>query len=165
MKIRRLEDFDYKDLHEIYSFTSVSENTSQLPFLSSSHISGLFSGSEQYTLVVELEGKVIGHVTLFLTSKVRDKHCAAIAIAVHPNSHGKGVGRFLMNEALNQADNWLNLVRVELEVHSDNLSAISLYEKVGFETEGIKRLSTFKSGRYIDMLLMSRLHPNYQTHT
>ncbi|ENM5767825.1 GNAT family N-acetyltransferase [Vibrio mimicus] len=165
MKIRRLEDFDYKDLHEIYSFTSVSENTSQLPFLSSSHISGLFSGSEQYTLVVELEGKVVGHVTLFLTSKVRDKHCAAIAIAVHPNSHGKGVGRFLMNEALNQADNWLNLIRVELEVHSDNLSAISLYEKVGFETEGIKRLSTFKSGRYINMLLMSRLHPNYQTHT
>ncbi|ENM5727827.1 GNAT family N-acetyltransferase [Vibrio mimicus] len=165
MKIRRLEDFDYKDLHEIYSFTSVSENTSQLPFLSSSHISGLFSGSEQYTLVVELEGKVVGHVTLFLTSKVRDKHCAAIAIAVHPNSHGKGVGRFLMKEALNQADNWLNLVRVELEVHSDNLSAISLYEKVGFETEGIKRLSTFKSGRYINMLLMSRLHPNYQTHT
>ncbi|ENM5891577.1 GNAT family N-acetyltransferase [Vibrio mimicus] len=165
MKIRRLEDFDYKDLHEIYSSTSVSENTSQLPFLSSAHISGLFSGSEQYTLVAELEGKVVGHVTLFLTSKVRDKHCAAIAIAVHPNSHGKGVGRFLMNEALNQADNWLNLVRVELEVHSDNLSAISLYEKVGFETEGIKRLSTFKSGRYINMLLMSRLHPNYQTHT
>ena len=165
MKIRRLEEFDYKDLHEIYSFTSVSENTSQLPFLSSSHVSGLFSGSEQYTLVAEAEGKVVGHVTLFLTNKVRDRHSAAIAIAVHPDSHGKGVGKSLMSEALNQADNWLNLVRVELEVHSDNLSAVSLYEKVGFEVEGTKRLSTFKNGRYIDMLLMSRLHPEYRAHT
>ncbi|HCG5913968.1 TPA: GNAT family N-acetyltransferase [Vibrio parahaemolyticus] len=165
MKIRRLEDFDAKDLHEIYSFTSVSENTSQLPFLSSTHISNLFSGTEQYTLVAEAEGKVVGHVTLFLTSKVRDRHCAGIAIAVHPKSHGKGVGKSLMKEALNQADNWLNLVRVELEVHSDNLSAVSLYEKVGFEIEGTKRLSTFKNGRYIDMLLMSRIHANYQVHT
>lgn len=67
-----------------------------------------------------------------------------------------------MKEAINQADNWLNLVRVELEVHTDNLSAVSLYEKVGFETEGIKRLSTFKNGRYIDMLLMSRINPHFQ---
>lgn len=165
MKIRCLEDFDSKDLHEIYSFTSISENTSQLPFLSSTCISGLFSGSDQYTLVAEIEGQVVGHVTLFLTRKIRDRHCAGIAIAVHPNCHGKGVGKSLMSEALNQADNWLNLVRVELEVHSDNLSAVSLYEKVGFETEGIKRLSTFKNGHYIDMLLMSRLHPTYQVNT
>ena len=102
---------------------------------------------------------------MFLTNKVRDRHSAAIAIAVHPDSHGKGVGKSLMSEALNQADNWLNLVRVELEVHSDNLSAVSLYEKVGFEVEGTKRLSTFKNGRYIDMLLMSRLHPEYRAHT
>ena len=100
-----MEDTDSKDLHEIYSFTSVSENTSQLPFLSSAHVSRLFSGSDQYTLVAEIEGKVVGHVTIFLTSKVRDRHCAGIAIAVHPNSHGKGVGKSLLNEALNQADN------------------------------------------------------------
>ncbi len=67
-----------------------------------------------------------------------------------------------MQEAINQADNWLNLVRVELEVHADNLFAKSLYEKIGFEIEGIKRLSTFKNGRYIDMVLMSRISPHYE---
>ncbi|AXR06309.1 GNAT family N-acetyltransferase [Salinimonas sediminis] len=161
MKIRCLEEHDSKDLHEIYSFTSICENTSQLPFLSATDISRIFTGTEQYTLVSVIEGRVIGHVTFFLTNKIRNRHSASVAIAVHPDSHGKGVGRALMNEALNQADNWLNLVRVELEVHADNLSAVSLYEKAGFEVEGRKRLSTFKNGRYIDMLIMSRLHPHF----
>ena len=165
MKIRHLEEFDGKDLHEIYSFTSVSENTTQLPFLSSSQVSAIFSGSDQYTLVSEMEGKVVGHITLLLTNKARNKHSAAIAIAVHPDSQGKGVGKALMKEALNQADNWLNLVRIELEVHSDNLTAVSFYEKVGFEVEGKKRLSAFKNGRYTDMLLMSRIHPDFRAHT
>lgn len=65
-----------------------------------------------------------------------------------------------MQEAINQADNWLNLVRLELEVHADNHGAIALYKGVGFELEGTKRLSTFKNGKYIDMLLMSRIRPD-----
>jgi putative acetyltransferase len=145
----------------MYSFPSVSENTSQLPFLSSGIVANLFGNPEDYTLVAEKNSKVVGHITLFLATKVRHKHCAGIAIAVHPESHGTGVGKALMLEAINQADNWLNLVRLELEVHSDNLAATSLYERVGFEMEGTKRLSAFKSGRYIDMHMMSRIRPDY----
>ncbi len=162
MNIRHLEETDHKDLHEIYSSTEVLANTSQLPFLSSAQVSNLFAGPDQYVLVAEIEGKVVGHVTLFLTNKVRDKHTAFLAIAIHPDFHGQGVGKSLMLEAINQADNWLNLVRIELDVHADNLSAKALYEKTGFEVEGVKRLSTFKNGRYIDMVLMSRINPAFQ---
>ncbi|WP_432454255.1 MULTISPECIES: GNAT family N-acetyltransferase [unclassified Agarivorans] len=161
MKIRRLERSDNTDLFDIYSFSSVSENTSQLPFLSSDIVANLFDNLEQYTLVAESNGKVVGHITLFLTNKIRDRHCAGIAIAVHPDAHGKGIGKALLQEAINQADNWLNLVRLELEVHIDNSAAISLYKRVGFEIEGTKRLSTFKSGRYIDMHIMSRIRPDH----
>jgi putative acetyltransferase len=161
IKIRRLEVTDNPDLFEIYSFPSVSENTSQLQFLSSDIVENLFGNPDDYTLVAERNSKVVGHITLFLASKVRYKHCAGIAIAVHPETHGTGIGKALMLEAINQADNWLNLVRLELEVHSDNLAATSLYERVGFEVEGTKRLSTFKSGKYVDMHMMSRIRPDY----
>ncbi|EGU31204.1 putative GCN5-related N-acetyltransferase [Vibrio ichthyoenteri ATCC 700023] len=162
IKIRHLETMDNRDLFDIYSFTSVSENTSQLPFLSSDKVASFFTNPDNYTLVAEVDSKVVAHVTLFLTTKVRDRHCAGLAIAVHPEVHGQGVGRALMVEALNQADNWINLVRIELDVHTDNAAAIALYKSVGFDIEGTKRLSTFKAGRYIDMYLMSRLHPNHQ---
>lgn len=104
----------------------------------------------------------MGHITLFMTTKVRDRHCAGLAIAVNPDMQGKGVGKVLMQEAINQADNWLNLVRLELEVHADNHGATTLYESVGFQLEGTKKLSTFKGGKYVDMLLMSRIRHDYR---
>ena len=162
IQIRHLETTDSQDMFDIYRHPSVSENTSQKPFLSSDQVDRLFGHSDHFTLVAEVSGKAVGHITLFMTTKVRDKHCAGLAIAINPDIHGKGVGQALMQEAINQSDNWLNLVRLELEVHADNHAAIALYERAGFQLEGTKRLSTFKVGKYIDMLLMSRIRPDYQ---
>ena len=60
---------------------------------------------------------------------------------------------------LDLADNWLMLVRVELEVFTDNVKAIHLYEKLGFEKEGCKRMTTVRNGRYVDEYVMARLRP------
>ncbi|CAH6853502.1 GNAT family N-acetyltransferase [Vibrio chagasii] len=161
IKIRHLEATDSQDLFDIYRRPSVSENTSQKPYLSSDQVERLFGHCDHFTLVAESAEKVVGHITLFMTTKVRDRHSAGLGIAIHPDVHGKGIGKALMQEAINQADNWLNLIRLELEVHADNHAAIALYERVGFQLEGTKRLSTFKNGKYIDMLLMSRIKPEY----
>lgn len=50
-------------------------------------------------------------------------------------------------------------VRLELEVQADNAPAQALYRRLGFEQEGVKRLATFKAGRYQDLVLMARLRP------
>lgn len=44
-----------------------------------------------------------------------------------------------METALDLADNWLGLSRVELTVFTDNATAIALYEKFGFEIEATHR--------------------------
>jgi putative acetyltransferase len=46
---------------------------------------------------------------------------------------------------------------VELEVYTDNERAIGLYEKYGFDPEGIKRKNAVRNGRYADVLMMARI--------
>ena len=46
---------------------------------------------------------------------------------------------------------------IELEVYAQNARAIHLYEKFGFEREGVKRRLYYQHGAPIDMLIMALL--------
>jgi putative acetyltransferase len=61
-----------------------------------------------------------------------------------------------MEAALDLADNWLNLTRIELSVYTDNQIGIALYEKFGFEIEGTHRRYASRSGEYVDAHSMAR---------
>ena len=41
----------------------------------------------------------------------------------------------------------------------DNERAIRLYEKLGFEQEGLLRMTTVRNGRYVDEYKMARIRP------
>ena len=73
------------------------------------------------------------------------------------NYRDKGVGTFAVNSIVKHAFDNLNLRRIELEVLEDNVIAIHLYEKCGFEKEGLKRDAIFKNNRYMSVLIMSKL--------
>lgn len=63
----------------------------------------------------------------------------------------------MLQAALDLADNWLGLRRIELHVHADNERAIALYRKFGFEAEGTHRAYAIRNGVYVDSLSMARL--------
>lgn len=113
-------------------------------------------GPDAHTFVAEVEGRVVGTAGLHVRTG-RQRHAAALGIMVHKDLHGRGIGRALMHAILDVADNWLLLVRVELEVFADNAPAIALYESLGFETEGRKRKDTIRHGTYEDILMMGRI--------
>ena len=55
----------------------------------------------------------------------------------------------------------LNLQRVYLTALVNNHRAIHLYEKIGFQREGILRHAAFKEGQYQDLVLMSLLREEF----
>ena len=61
-----------------------------------------------------------------------------------------------MKAALDLADNWLNILKLELEVYTDNEAALRLYEKFGFTIEGTLVRNTFRAGQYVDAHAMAR---------
>ncbi len=82
----------------------------------------------------------------------RRGHVGVIGMAVHDAYAGRGAGTALMAAAVDQADRWLlNLVRLELCVWTDNARAIALYERFGFEREGVTaQLHALRDGAYTD---------------
>ncbi|CDF59144.1 GNAT family N-acetyltransferase [Thermobrachium celere] len=117
-------------------------------------------GPNDYVFVAEVNNngvrKVVGVVGLHVNSNPRCRHSASIGIMVHKDYQGMGIGKALLEEVLDLADNWLKLVRVELCVFVDNDRAINLYESLGFQIEGTKKYAAIKNGKYVDEYLMAR---------
>jgi L-phenylalanine/L-methionine N-acetyltransferase len=115
---------------------------------------------DDYMLVAAVGGAVVGNCGLHNASKSpRRRHVGNIGLAVRDDHHGRGVGSALMSAALELADGWLNMQRIELWVYVDNAAALALYRKFGFGIEGTCRAYAFRDGRYVDAYMMSRLHP------
>ena len=158
--VRHAEPSDAEALHRLFGARSVMADTLQLPFPKL----GLWRERLQnppeglYQLVACVEGEVVGELTLNTTpTRPRMGHVGSIGIAVRDDWQGRGIGTELMRAALDLAENWLNLTRIELEVYTDNAAGIALYEKFGFEKEGTHRRYAFRDGGYVDAYSMARL--------
>jgi len=108
------------------------------------------------TFVCETGGELIGVVFGNRGIARRTRHSLYIVIGVLQSWVGQGVGRALL-EALEAWARSRGVHRLELTVDTDNRRAIALYEKCGFEREGVKRHSRKIEGRYSDELYMSKL--------
>ena len=77
---------------------------------------------------------------------------------------GKGYGYETMQLALRFAFHELNLHRVQLTVFSYNERAIALYEKLGFQREGVYREFIQRDGKRYDMYPYGLLRREWEAH-
>ena len=101
--------------------------------------------------------EVVGHLALYPYPEPRRRHSGHFGMAVRDDWRRQGVGTKLMEAALDLADNWLGLTRLDLRVFAANEAALGLYRKFGFEVEGTHRRFALRAGEYADALVMARL--------
>jgi putative acetyltransferase len=82
-----------------------------------------------------------------------------LGIAIASDAQGQGVGSTLMKALCDWADQWGQVLRIELTVFTDNVRAIGLYRRFGFVQEGMHRGYALRDGAYADTYSMARLHP------
>jgi L-phenylalanine/L-methionine N-acetyltransferase len=160
--VRHSEPGDYREIHCIFSGPRAIADTLQMPFPRAETWRERLSEPQEglYSLVACVEGEVVGSLGLETSpTRWRMRHVGSIGMAVRDDWQGRGIGTALMEAALDLADNWLNLTRIELRVYTDNAAAIALYKKFGFEVEGTHRRLAFRDGEYIDAYSMARLKP------
>ncbi|HHY28982.1 MAG TPA: GNAT family N-acetyltransferase [Desulfitobacterium dehalogenans] len=163
--IRPIEISDGKGINELRRMPGVFENILGIPSerakRNEEFIANLDVNQHQFVAVARLQDGqevIIGSAGLTVYPNHRMRHSGAIGIMIHKDYQNQGIGSALLGRLIDVADNWLMLVRIELTVFVDNARAIHLYERFGFEKEGIKRLAAIRNGKYEDEYLMARIN-------
>ena len=158
--VRRAEPEDYKSMHQIFAGPKAFRGTLQLPFPSAELWRKRLAEPPEgtFNLLVCVEDEIIGQLGLHtFPSHPRRRHAGQIGMAVRDDWHGKGAGTALIAAAVDLADKWLNLTRLELDVYTDNEPAIRLYQKFGFVIEGTLVNYAYRDGQFVDTYAMARL--------
>jgi putative acetyltransferase len=104
--------------------------------------------------VALLEGEVVGWCDILPVMGEARRHIGVLGIGVMPHARHQGIGKRLMQAAI--AKGWgKGLTRIELIVRKDNLNAKALYERMGFQAEGVQRRSFLIDGEYHDSYAMA----------
>jgi ribosomal protein S18 acetylase RimI-like enzyme len=100
------------------------------------------------------EGIVVGFCDILPNSTVGFTHVARLGMGVRSEWRRQGIGRRLLDACLALARN-KGIEKVELEVFSDNIGALKLYESFDFISEGVKSRGRKLDDRYQDVILMA----------
>ncbi|HEY0838568.1 MAG TPA: GNAT family N-acetyltransferase [Vulgatibacter sp.] len=162
IRIRRAEPEDFSAVRDIYAAPLAQAGTLQLPFPSlEMWRSRLQSADPNMHMLVACTGvDVVGQLGLQAFARPRRLHVGEIGMGVRDDWQGRGVGTALLQAAIDMADRWLQLRRLELTVYADNAAGIRLYKRHGFVEEGRHRDYAFRDGTYVDALAMARLRPS-----
>ncbi len=121
--------------------------------------------AEEHPLVIEIKAAEgwtpIGN-TSFHSINWRDRSAEFGIFIGEKRFWNQGYGSEATRLMLRHGFNNLNLYRIYLHVYETNPRAIRSYERAGFVLEGRLRHDRFLDGRYIDVLLMAVLQPEWQ---
>ena len=112
----------------------------------------------QLYLLALLNGEIAGLVSITADFHERIRHIGQVFLVVKKAFWNQGLGRILLEEALDWAEGSGVLRRLELSVQVRNERAVHLYQDLGFEIEGLqKRGAYLKEGIFLDVYLMGKL--------
>ncbi|MEJ5997539.1 ribosomal protein S18-alanine N-acetyltransferase [Corynebacterium sp. H130] len=96
-----------------------------------------FAQPANHYIGFEEAGTLVGYAGLALLGSLHDPEFEIHTIGVDPSFQGRGIASQLMDQLTAIADDYNG--PIFLEVRTDNIPAIKMYEKYGFEQLGIRK--------------------------
>lgn len=168
MRLRRLKEEDapymlewMKDSNIQKNFRFPIEKTSideVMGFIRSAEIQ-LIDGKSIHYAIADDNDEYMGTISLKDVS-LKDGN-AEYAISLRKCAQGKGIGTAATREIMKLAFESFGLHRVYLNVLSDNVRAISLYERFGFVYEGEFKEHLYLRGEYKSLKWYAMLKEDY----
>ena len=109
------------------------DNSYNCDMYSDKQILDFFNINYYRVIVAKESDKIIGYICFSIIFE----ECNLIKIVVDKDYRKMGIGKKKENEMMNTCKE-NNVSKIYLEVREDNISAISFYEKLGFEFENLR---------------------------
>lgn len=107
-------------------------------------------------ILAECDGDIIGFLDFLNGSKQRNNHQGAFGMSVRKDFRNQGIGKALVSVLIDWVKENTLIEKICLGVFADNINAISLYKKLGFVEEGLKkRAIKINDQTYHDLILMA----------
>jgi ribosomal protein S18 acetylase RimI-like enzyme len=117
------------------------------------YLHSIVEGSLPHVLAVA-ENEVVGFCDILSNAAKGLTHVGRLGMGVRLKWRRQGIGRRMLDACLSLARS-AGIEKVELEVFSDNVGAVRLYESFGFSHEGLKVRGRKLEDRYQDVKLMA----------
>lgn len=162
--LRTLEKTDLPFIHALYNNPDVISYWFEEPYLSMAQLEDIFDKNKENSrlrqFILAMENECVGLVELV---NIDPRHRnAEFTIMIDPNYQGKGYAKIATRLAMDYAFSTLNLHKLYLFVDTINEKAIHVYERKGFQQEGVAREMFFVGGTYRDAAVMSIFDRDYQ---
>lgn len=105
-------------------------------------------------LIAEFEGKIIGNLSFMGGPRARIAHTGEFGVSVLKDYWSKGLGTELIKYLIDWCKSSKIIRKVNLKVRTDNVLAIHVYKKMGFEVEGRITRDSQINGIFYDALFM-----------
>lgn len=130
------------------------------------YIKAMLQRDLPFIVAADADDRVVGWCNIHVVPPSEHRggfsHVGAVGMGLDAAWRGQGLGRRMLNEVFERAGR-AGIERVELQVYASNESAVKLYRKFGFVTEGVKTRARKIDGRYDDIIMMARLRPPQKT--
>lgn len=167
MKIRRIRENDTENFFQMmcrldeeteYMMYEPGERQRTIKDLSrlKAFIHAAASGYDFLIVAENDNGEIAGYIWAERGKLNRNRHAAYISVGIRQACQRQGIG----TEFFLRAENWAKesgIVRLELTVECENDGAKTLYERMGFEIEGIRPKSMKVNGRFVDEYYMGKI--------
>lgn len=106
-------------------------------------------------LLAFFEDELIGVVDIKVQPR-RMQHIGMLGITVKKAYRGDGIGKKLVELAIKEAEEKLNLSQITLGCYANNTVGLALYQKLGFSEYGRLPKGVLRQGNYIDEVLFHK---------
>lgn len=118
------------------------------------YIERINSMDNSKNVLITIEDEIVGIASINSVQKERMKHNGTLGISIRKKYWGIGLGSEIMTYLIDWAKSNKITKKINLLVREDNIRGVKLYEKFGFEKEGLLKKDICVNGVYYNTIAM-----------